>query len=110
MEAMVCRTPAEIENDFKARGRRPSAVEVECLYAVRDEWVGRLATQGAIEVDDLEKLDRLGRFRVADELWGKCSAAAQSRLLDDPHHFVRSVAFLSDFASNSLGNRGGVIA
>lgn len=73
----------------------PSPQELEVLYAERDAAVLALATKGHIEAPDLVALDRLGRFKVANEHWGICDSTARHALLNDPHHFVRSCASLA---------------
>ncbi len=72
----------------------PSSV-VKVLYAVRRVQVNKLETQPEIGVDELAELDRLGRFRVADELFGKCNPQARHALLNDAHPHVQSAARLS---------------
>jgi hypothetical protein len=86
-------TPREIENWIHRNPHRP--VNIERLYAARDQYVERLQTQPVVTLADLAGLDRLGRFRVAAELWGSCTQSARSALLNDTHHHVRSAATLA---------------
>lgn len=86
-------TPREMETQLK--GRCPSLAEVTRLYAARDSTVATLAQRARIEPSDLDQLDRLGRFKVADAHWHIVSAEAQQALLTDTHHQVRSAAICS---------------
>ncbi|ABD72143.1 hypothetical protein Rfer_4457 (plasmid) [Rhodoferax ferrireducens T118] len=86
-------TPRQIEAGMKPRCPKPG--EVERLYAARDRFVAALKEKGSIELNDLEKLDRMGRFKVAEECWGILSAEARQALLDDAHHQVRACAAIS---------------
>lgn len=74
--------------------RYPSPAEIEVIYAARKEALQKLAKKDQVQVDDLVGLDYLGRFRVADELWEKCSPTTRHALQHDEHHFVRSAATL----------------
>ncbi len=73
----------------------PSPAELERLYADREVAIQALAAKGAVEPDDLTTLDRLGRCRVADELWGICTEQVRQQLLVDQHHSVCSIALIS---------------
>lgn len=75
--------------------RFPSVAEIEEMYAERDKAIERLAAQASVEPSDLLALDRLGRFKVACDLWGKCSADTRAVLLNDAHAHVRSAAYIS---------------
>ena len=86
-------TPREIES-WIHRGPRRQA-DIERLYAARDQCVERLQAQPVVTVADLAGLDRLGKFRVAAELWGSCTQSARAVLLNDTHHHVRSAATLA---------------
>lgn len=86
-------TLREIEKGFKAQ--RPGNAELEAFYDQRDAEVNALSEKGSVSAEDLLKLDRLGRFKVADELWAKCEAGAKESLLNDEHHSVRSTAALA---------------
>lgn len=68
---------------------------VQELYARRDGEFDALATKGTINPSDLLRIDRLGRFRVACELWGKCSCDARAALFNDNHPYVRSAALIA---------------
>jgi len=70
----------------------PSPKELEVLYSERDARIDALSRCDQISTTDIQTLDRLGRFRVADELWLKCDQGAQSALLGDEHAHVRSAA------------------
>lgn len=72
----------------------PSPQELKIIYAKREASIRRLRKKGEVSVDDLNDLDRLGRFRVADELWAWCSQSTKTALLGDAHAHVRSAASL----------------
>lgn len=73
--------------------------EVKAMYAAREKALDALKAKGAVVVQDLEALDRLGRFMVADTLWSSCDAEAKDALLHDDHHSVHSAARLALFQS-----------
>lgn len=85
---------AALASLYPGRGSMPSQV-VERLYEIRKWEVSRLAEQNVIAPADLVPLDRGARFMVADTLFAKCNEQAREALLNDPHHGVRSTAFLS---------------
>ena len=71
----------------------PTPSEVAEIYAQRDEQIAALEQRPEqITFSDLLPLDRLGRFRVACDLWAKCEESARSALLDDVHAHVRAAA------------------
>jgi hypothetical protein len=80
-----------------ASGKRitdPSGVE--SLYAERDMAIDFLRERpGPVTASDLVAFDRLGRARIAEELWARCDTSARNALLTDEHPQVRSVARLS---------------
>lgn len=86
-------TLREVEKGFKSQ--RPGNVELEAFYERRDAEVQALSEKGSVSAEDLLKLDRLGRFKVANELWAKCDKGAKESLLNDEHHSVRSTAVLA---------------
>ena len=112
-EALVCfaMVPGALEGHVSAaklsagyaRGTMPRDV-VEVLYAIRNARVETLASQPEITQEDLVGLDRGGKFRVADELFGRCTRAAQSALLDDNHPHVRSAATLAQIDAVVVAN------
>ena len=73
----------------------PSPKQIEAIYTQRDADVARLSESLVIEPADIAALDRLGRCKVANELWAKCSESTRSALRTDEHHFVRSCAALA---------------
>lgn len=73
----------------------PGREKLEEMYQARDKAVARLGAQAVITVANLSSLDRIGRFRVADELWSKCDPSARQALLHDEHAHVRSAAVIS---------------
>lgn len=85
----------------------PSPKEVQAIYDRRDRDLARLALRASsprgIDVGDLHALDRLGRVRVANELWGLCSEVARQALLTDEHAHVRSCAALA--STRPLGSK-----
>lgn len=86
-------TPRQLEEAMSPRCPKPG--EVELLYKVRNRFVEGLKESGSISIDDLANLDRLGRFKVADECWSICTEGARNALIDDPHHQVRSTASMA---------------
>lgn len=82
-----------IEKSFKTQ--RPGNAELEAFYERRDSEVQALSEKGSVSAEDLLKLDRLGRFKVANELWAKCDDGARDSLRNDEHHSVRSTAVLA---------------
>lgn len=73
----------------------PSLQKAKAIYAEREARVEALASTGRITAADLEKLDRIGRCKVANDHWGLCDEQARRALINDPHHFVRSCAVLA---------------
>lgn len=71
------------------------------IYRTRERRVEQLKALSSISSADLVGLDRLGRCRVANELWGRCLESARSELLNDSHHFVRSCALLANETRNN---------
>ena len=86
-------TPRELESEFEPR--RYTTEQIERLYEVRNAYVASLKIIGYVTIADLHRLDRLGRFRVADECWFICSPQAREALLADQHPHVRSAAVIS---------------
>lgn len=86
-------TLRQLEAKFKRH--RPNNAELESFYEQRENEVTVLSQKPVVTADDLVSLDRLGRFRVANELWTKCDQAARYALLHDEHHHVRSAAALA---------------
>jgi hypothetical protein len=72
-----------------------SQVRVEACYSKRQADVSALVARGVITVQDIQQLDRLGRFTVSAYHWELCDEVAQGALLADAHHQVRSTALLS---------------
>lgn len=93
MKAAQEHTPRQLEEAM--RPGCPKSGEVERLYQARIRFVERLKAIGAVTLDDLGKLDRLGRFQVANECWAICSDDARKALLEDSHHQVKSTASIS---------------
>lgn len=85
-------TPLQIELSLKLRTPKPS--DIDQLYQARNRLVDELKSKGSVSLTDLAKLDRLGRFRIADECWAICSMPVRLALLDDVHHQVRSAALI----------------
>lgn len=74
----------------------PSPAEIQAMYDKRDADIEALRNSGKIiTVQDLQSLDRLGRFHVASDLFTMCDQAAQVYLLKDDHAHVRSAASIS---------------
>lgn len=66
------------------------------LFAERERAVAALVDGEQIAAADLEGLDYLGRFKVANEHLHLCDASARSALLSYTHHFVASCARLQE--------------
>lgn len=92
------RTPREIEAAMKPRCYTPS--QAQELMDARDRFADLLASRGRVDSSDLKKLDRLGRFKVADELWHLCPSQVREELRQDAHHHVRAAALLSGLRSS----------
>jgi hypothetical protein len=73
----------------------PSVTEIKAIYSSRQASLNSLIAMKCVNAQDLDRLDRGGRFRVADELWDLCSPSAKQALLNDPHPHVRSTARIS---------------
>lgn len=86
-------TPAQMESAL-SKGPKTAQAIVD-LYDKRDEVIAALSKREAIDTPDVASLDRLGRFRVADELWNKCTPAAQAMLKNDSSAGVRSAALIA---------------
>lgn len=74
----------------------PTPQQAQALYAARDAQIAGLQAAGRIEHNHLSNLDRIGRFRVATELWDCCTPEARQALLTDAHPHVRSAAAIED--------------
>ena len=73
-----------------------SPKQILATYATRDQFIASLQNAASINPTHLTMTDRIGRFRIAGELWHKCDAAARTALLNDAHAHVRSCARLAD--------------
>ena len=78
--------------DHTQSKRYPSHAEMQGIYAERDADIAAMRQRGVVAPPDLLAVDRLGRCRVANELWGICTQEARQALLEDPHPHVRSCA------------------
>ena len=85
-------------------GRYPNPEEAAELYRLRALEVKGLQSQPVISLADVQTLDRLGRFHIADESFDKCDVAAQNALRNDPHHSVRSA--VATFRPTNASNNG----
>lgn len=65
------------------------------LFTIRNASIARFSLQDVVSLDDVMTLDRGGRFKVADELFVKCSPQARHALLNDSNPHVRSAAAIS---------------
>lgn len=65
-------------------------------YAERERAVATLGDREQIAAADIEGLEYLGQFRVANEHWHLCDASARSAMLGDTHHFVATCARLQE--------------
>lgn len=74
---------AEISARLSPHG---SPDEFTALYKLRDEQVERLGAQAEISVVDVCRMDRLGRFSIAQNLFERCSNEARQVLLNDHPH------------------------
>ena len=82
----------------------PHLKSATAIYAIRDLAIARLTEKGAVEVADLQTLDRVGRFRVADELWAQCTPTAREALLHDESGTVSGtpVVFMVDTGATTV--------
>jgi hypothetical protein len=71
---------------------------IEKLYELGDLEIEKLSKKPSIDIGDIQNLERRGKCIVADILFSKCTKEAQSALLNDSHHFVRSTAKISQIA------------
>ncbi|MEZ9700755.1 hypothetical protein AB4455_12240 [Vibrio sp. 10N.261.46.E12] len=62
------------------------------IGAMRDTEIAALSLKDKIEIEDIEKLDRIGRFTIAQSLFSKCTDKCRNVLLNDEHPHVRSAA------------------
>ena len=85
--------PRELEDSILSGPVRRE--DVSALYALRDAYIAQLRAQGFVTAQNLGELDRLGRVKVASELWEICDAQARQALATDEHHQVRSCAAIS---------------
>jgi len=69
------------------------------LMDARDRYIESLSNRRYVESTDLKQLDRIGRFRVAAELWHLCPIQVREELCQDAHHHVRAAAKLSSAVS-----------
>jgi len=74
-------------------------MQAQELMDARNRFVESLASRERVESSDLRQLDRLGRFRVADELWHLCPSEVRDELRQDAHHHVRAAAQLNSAKS-----------
>lgn len=87
------------------QGRYPTPDQAKELYRLRDLDVLAVQAKPTITLSDIESLERMGKFRIANETFDKCDAEAKEALRNDPHHGVRAaVATFRPYAqSNSSG-------
>lgn len=86
-------TPRQLEAAMPFGCSTPE--QLQRLYTVRKECIDDLKKVGYVTLSDLERLDRIGRFQVANDCWHLCTQKARKALLEDQHHQVRSTAALS---------------
>ncbi|CAN7631900.1 hypothetical protein [Massilia sp. LjRoot122] len=89
-------------------GRYPNPDEAAELYRLRALDVKALQSKPVITLADIQALDRLGRFHIANESFDKCDAEAQHALRHDAHHSVRSAVVTFRPARSS--NNGAALA
>lgn len=95
------KTPREMEAALKSGYRDP--IKIDALYQARSTFVEELRERGEVTLDDVLKLDRLGRCVVASEMLLDCTEEAATALIHDEHHAVRSCALLNmEFRSVSV--------
>jgi hypothetical protein len=87
-------TPRQMHDRLVA-ARWRDEVQIARQYVLRDIFIDALKARGAVTLDDLAALCRLGRCRVASELWAACGEDVRAALLADEHHWVRSCARLA---------------
>jgi hypothetical protein len=76
---------------------RGNPAKIQALYDRRDAALSALHQQDKpVDLVHLAELDRLGRCRVADELWSRCTDTGRESLLHDEHPHVRSCAKIAE--------------
>lgn len=93
-ETMMHVTAKQIRNEYPSKGSMPPDI-VKKMYSLREAEVLALAQKDVITVDDIQALERHGKWQVADELYSKCDLQARNALLTDEHPHVRSCAEIS---------------
>jgi hypothetical protein len=87
-------TPRQLE--ALRPGRQCSPAEAAARYEAGDRELQALVAAGRITPADLERQDRRTRCAIASRHWHLCTPEARQALQDDPYHFVRSCALLSE--------------
>lgn len=72
--------------------------DIAAMYASRDAFIAEVASRGSVDPGDLVPLERSGRCIIASQYWSICSEPARRALREDPHHFVRACAVMSEHA------------
>jgi hypothetical protein len=65
---------------------------VQRLDELRLSMLGKISVKEVIEINDIDDLDRIGRFTVASTLFTQCSVKAKAYLCADEHSHVRATA------------------
>ena len=65
---------------------------IASMTVMRNKLINNLENQKSISTGDIQDLDRIGRFSVAQSMFSKCDSDAQKYLLTDEHAHVRSTA------------------
>ncbi|WP_218309909.1 hypothetical protein [Alteromonas antoniana] len=82
-------TLRQIANDNYRTGDKSI---ITSMTALRGEMISNLEKQESINIEDIQDLDRVGRFTVAQSMFSKCASEARKYLLTDEHPHVRSAA------------------
>lgn len=65
---------------------------VQTIEALRESMLETIRVKEVIEINDIDELDRIGRFTVASTLFTRCSDKAKGYLCADEHAHVRATA------------------
>lgn len=65
------------------------------ITKLREKLISKLAKSDVICLQDVNSLDRIGRFTVAQSLYNQCDDSTKQYLLHDEHAHVRSAAAIS---------------
>jgi len=62
----------------------------------RDNWrnteLHQLRSKTTLSIEDVQNLDRFGRFSIVVKRFKDCDSQCQQYLMEDEHHYVRAAA------------------